>query len=117
MSLCWEHSESLAIGSRKIRIKAKGGSVGYCLYSEDGYVQDVGSIGGWSDFCLFVEARGGRSVKAFVNKGETTNIAGVLKDIDALLPRTADKNVKIVLLGLKKGLSKIKRKEIAIISE
>lgn len=91
--------------------------MGYCLYSEDGYVQDVASIGGWSDLCDFVDAQGGRSLKAFVNHGETTNIQGVLKDIDALLPKVRDHDVKIVLEGLKKGLTKIKRKEIAIISE
>lgn len=91
--------------------------MGYCLYSEDGYVQDVASIVGWWDLCQFVKANGGRAIKAFVSKGETANIAGVLKDIDALLPKATDQDVRVVLGGLKKGLSKIKRKEIAIISE
>jgi hypothetical protein len=63
--------------------------MGYCLYSEDGYVQDVASIGGWRDFCQFVEANCGRSVKAFVNKGQTTNIVGVLKDIECLAPKNS----------------------------
>jgi hypothetical protein len=91
--------------------------MGYCLYSEDGYVQDVATISGWSDLCRFAEAKGGRAIKAFVIKGETVNIQAVLKDIDALVPRTKDPDVKIVLQGLKKGLSKIRRKEIAIISQ
>jgi hypothetical protein len=91
--------------------------MGYCLYSEDGYVQDVASIGGWSDLCDFANAHGGRSVKAFVNNGETANIHGVLKDIDSLLLKVRARDVQIVLEGLKKGLTKIKQKEIAIISE
>jgi hypothetical protein len=91
--------------------------MGLCLYSEDGYVLDVGSASGWMEVSEFVEENGGSAIKSFVNKGQTVNIRGVLKDIEALLPKVRQRHVKATLQGLKKGFSKIKDKEIAIISQ
>jgi hypothetical protein len=91
--------------------------MGLCLFSEDGYVQDVGSASGWMEVSEFVGKNGGRAIKSFVNKGQTANSRGGLKDIEALLPRAKHRHVKATLQGLKKGFSKIEDKEIAIISQ
>lgn len=56
-------------------------------------------------------------LRHFVNHGTTTNIPGVPRDSDTLLLKVPDHDVQVVPEGLKKGLTKIKRKEIAIISE
>jgi hypothetical protein len=45
------------------------------------------------------------------------NIRGVLKDIEALLPKATTQHLRLMLRGLKKDFSKIKDKEIAIISD
>ena len=51
-------------------------AMGYCLYSEDGYVQDVASIGGWSDFCDFVSAHGGDRLRESLKLHELDGFKG-----------------------------------------
>ena len=87
----------------------------YALYSENGFVDDVATIGGW--WVLIQEVAKVRSsgpLRKFLDDGRTTKIKEVLSDIDFVLPEIKDANTKRVLEGLKAGLQKVK--EVAIIS-
>jgi hypothetical protein len=89
--------------------------MGYGLYGEQGYIQDVASIGGWWDLITTVDKRQtvGPLVD-FLNTGKTTNPSEVVKAIDTLLPDITDTSVRNILKGLRTGL--LKTKEIAIVS-
>lgn len=85
------------------------------LYSENGFITDVASIGGWWDLITEVDKmKKDGPLSDFLDTGKTTKPEDVIKEIDELLPDIFDSTIRSILEGLKKGLQKVK--EVAIIS-
>jgi hypothetical protein len=88
----------------------------YSLFSKDKHIDHLASVVGMNDLLDFVL----RTVKSgplldFINKGETSDIQGTIRDIDTYLPYATNSEVKDILLNLKTGLGQIKG--TAIISD
>ena len=92
--------------------------MGLCLFSEDGWVDNIGSAGAVSYLTNTVSTRTDvPALEAFLSSGVTHDIAEVVDDLNVLIPRITDKDAKGVAQGLRDSLNKIKDKEVAIISQ
>lgn len=87
----------------------------YSLFSENGYIDDVATVGGWWVLIQEVaKVRSSGALRKFLDDGKTTKIKEVINEIDNILPEIKDDNSRRVLEGLKTGLQKVK--EVAIVS-
>jgi hypothetical protein len=87
----------------------------YSLYSRNGWIEHLGNASGYWLIIEVVEAsRKKGPLYDFIQKGETTDVKAVLKDIDNLLLRTSGL-AKARLKLLRNSLSKCK--QIAIVSD
>lgn len=87
----------------------------YVLYSEDGYLTDIASVGGWWKLITEIDkVRDTGPLADFINTGKTTNPQAVIKEINDILPDITDSNVQDILKTLRDNLQKVK--EIGIIS-
>lgn len=88
----------------------------YVMYDAAGTLGDIASIQGYRALSLTV-----RSLKAagpiidFLDDGNTTDMQGVITDIDNIMPRISNSEVKSTLQNLRDKLSKAE--EIAIVSQ
>jgi len=87
----------------------------YALFSEDGYKRDVASINGYYEMLKFCMENGGAALKSFVENGQTEDVQDTRADIENVMAKCSDPDVKKTLQGLLDGLQGIK--EIAIISD
>jgi hypothetical protein len=93
--------------------------MGLALYSEKGWVANLVSNYALSLFEYNVK-KTGVNVSALVNfldEGVTEDINQVLQELDAVISVISDKDTKGVAVRLREGLTKIKDKEVAIISQ
>jgi len=70
------------------------------------FIQSIASVTGWAELCTFVKENGSTRLVNLVESGKTDDIKGVLRDIDAILPKTTDINIRSILETMKKALPK-----------
>lgn len=82
----------------------------YSLVDKDkGPILHLASVGGMNDLLDFVtRVSVWGPLSDFLNKGETSDIPGVINDITQFAPYATDPNVRDTLLHMKQGLEKIK---------
>lgn len=88
----------------------------YQLYDANGFVDDLASNMGLEETALFVDKSAGvLDLKAFFDKGVTTDPKRVIDDISFILGKPMPNSVKSTLRNLQANLQKVV--EVAIIHQ